>query len=498
MFLPEVMHGEEVLSGVAEPQAALADLPLSPTTETETPHPACVAEPRASNMRRSRLEEEQHVQRQSEGEANSTLLQDEVERRVSEGLAAEQALAEELLVVPASTGKQLELVVNERWKELVQAERVRRMEEERVGHMREQANKRLEHVKDAVDQVLEHALAEYAMGNYRTVVELLVHKYWDPQQEFTAVQDMYVAILLSGSYRGLLDFAAALPHAQRYVRLAARKARSLDHALALKGLCMVQLGLRIPTARSTLAEALAIMEERGLQLDEQYGGMVLVLGEIEYEAGRLSTALEAYERARGVLVQFRDGREYGPLLNSMALCHEMMGHWAEAMACYREAVEYCREVRGPGHSRCATTQYNLAELLFKLKQHAEAIPLLKEALAIDRRVFGHLHPSTRETAAKLLEARLLAGDDDVVTNEFLMCHSCGGIKEKMLHCQCRRVWYCDTSCQLKHADAHSAICESQADGAQLKHAAESHTFTDKSIGLSSDLAPLASDAQLPM
>ncbi len=69
----------------------------------------------------------------------------------------------------------------------------------------------------------------------------------------------------------LLDFKAALPHAQRLVVLAQQLfgPRSAGHAQALTGLCMVQQGLKaFPAARKAISEALAIMEELGLQQDE--------------------------------------------------------------------------------------------------------------------------------------------------------------------------------------------------------------------------------------
>ncbi len=94
-----------------------------------------------------------------------------------------------------------------------------------------------------------------------------------PQQEYEAV-----------CYRSLDDFTASLPHALRGVVLAQQlfSLRSAAHAAALKGLCMVQTGLKaFPAARKAMAEALAIMEELGLQEVEQYGGMLLVLGGLD-------------------------------------------------------------------------------------------------------------------------------------------------------------------------------------------------------------------------
>jgi hypothetical protein len=77
---------------------------------------------------------------------------------------------------------------------------------------------------------------------------------------------------LGSCYRCLHDFKAALPYAQRGVVLAQQPfgPRSRGHAEALKGLCIVQAGLKaFPAARKAIAEALVILEELGLQQDEQ-------------------------------------------------------------------------------------------------------------------------------------------------------------------------------------------------------------------------------------
>ena len=80
--------------------------------------------------------------------------------------------------------------------------------------------------------------------------------------------------LLSTAYRRLEDFEAALPHAERWVVLEQQLygARSQDRAAALKGLCLVHTGLKaFPAASKAIQEALAIMDELGLQQDDAGG-----------------------------------------------------------------------------------------------------------------------------------------------------------------------------------------------------------------------------------
>jgi hypothetical protein len=92
-------------------------------------------------------------------------------------------------------------------------------------------------------------------------------------------RQMAVVDSLSDCYHFLNDYKAALPHAQRGLVLAKQLfgARSKEHAQSLKRrLCMVRGGLKaFPKARKAIGEALAIMEELGLQQDEEYGSMLV-------------------------------------------------------------------------------------------------------------------------------------------------------------------------------------------------------------------------------
>ena len=103
-----------------------------------------------------------------------------------------------------------------------------------------------------VDEVIKKAKKESDAGNYRGAVALLQpllkHKL-SPQQK------MSVVAWLGACYHRLDDFKAALPHAQRQVVLAKQLhgARSLPHARALQGLCMVHRALTaFPPAREGL------------------------------------------------------------------------------------------------------------------------------------------------------------------------------------------------------------------------------------------------------
>jgi tetratricopeptide (TPR) repeat protein len=69
----------------------------------------------------------------------------------------------------------------------------------------------------------------------------------------------------------------------------------------------------------------------------------------------------------------------------MAVCHQCLHQWNEAVACCKDAVEHLHNLYGTNH---ATALNNLAMLFDELKQYEEAIPRYDEALIIFQRVFG--------------------------------------------------------------------------------------------------------------
>jgi tetratricopeptide (TPR) repeat protein len=318
--------------------------------------------------------------------------------------------------------------------------------------------------RTSVDETIGQAEKARDAGNYRGAVSLLqplLKEKLSPQQERDVV------MWLSSCYRSLNDYKAALPHAQRGVVLVqeVHGSRSLNHALALKGLCIVQCGLKdFIAARKTIAEALAIMGERALQQDEHYGGMLAVQGDLDRDQGRYKEALAVYDKAKAVLVQYKEGREYGVLVSCMTFCHKGLHQWIEAVACSKEYVEHSRNLHGTSHPEYATALHNLGVLLCDLKQYEEDIPRCEEALTIRQSVFGDKHEHTLMIVKELADARHWAQQSNRhlldVGHEFRMCNQCGAVKEHMSKCDgCNRAWYCGPDCQLQHWPTHKPRCE---------------------------------------
>jgi tetratricopeptide (TPR) repeat protein len=190
----------------------------------------------------------------------------------------------------------------------------------------------------------------------------------------------------------------------------------------------------LPAARKAIADALAIVDELGLQQHPSYGAMLGALGDLDRDQGRYKEALVIYGRANAVLVQHEDVNDYGGLLNSMAFCHQELHQWNEAVACLKEAVKHTRHLYGTSHPDYATLLNNLACLFAELKQYEEAIPRCEEVLAIFKKVFGDQHESTLNAATGLAfcqrqAQQSLRGDIDVGHNH-RMCSQCGTVKEE--------------------------------------------------------------------
>jgi tetratricopeptide (TPR) repeat protein len=317
----------------------------------------------------------------------------------------------------------------------------------------------------SVDVAVAQAVKEHTAGNYRGALEVL-RPFLLAREKLSPLQERNVVGVAIGCYRALLDYKAALPLVQRGVVLEQQLAgpRSLRHAQALQELCMVQSGLKdFVAASKATKEALAIVEELGLRRHEGYGSMLMVLGWLDVDQGWYKEALTVYDKAKAVLVQYKEGNEYGVLLNDMAICHKRLHQWNEAVACHKEAVEHRRNLHGTNHPRYATALTNLAYLFDELKQYEEAIPRYEEALVICKRVFGDQHEHTVALAQRLAAARQRVEqpnrDTIDVGHEFCMCNQCGKVKEKMEWCTgCRRVWYCDKECQLQHWATHKPLC----------------------------------------
>jgi tetratricopeptide (TPR) repeat protein len=250
----------------------------------------------------------------------------------------------------------------------------------------------------SVEKALELGQAQFDRGNYRRAVELLQpFMQAEAKKKITPLQEWGVVTVLSNSYRFLLDYEAAFTFTQRLAELALDLVgpRSQTHAATLKGVCLVHLELRaFSDARVAIMESVSIMEELGLQQQEEYGSILTTLGDVEREQGRHREALVIYSHAKVVLDQFNAGYYYGLLLNNMAICFDGLQMWNEAVAFYSKSIEQGRSKFGDCHPEYAIRVHNLGDVYAKLKDYCHCRASCRCASRCKRRSGGRYEPHT--------------------------------------------------------------------------------------------------------
>jgi CHAT domain-containing protein len=99
---------------------------------------------------------------------------------------------------------------------------------------------------------------------------------------------------------------------------------------------------------------------------------------------------------------------YAQSLANLAEVHSAMGHFEEAEAVHRNALEIRRKVLGPSHPDVAQSLQNLAWVHARTHRHDEALRLLHEAAAIDDGMLGQVFSigSEKQRMAYLENVRL--------------------------------------------------------------------------------------------
>src|SRR5262245_21633424 len=102
------------------------------------------------------------------------------------------------------------------------------------------------------------------------------------------------------------------------------------------------------------------------------------------------------EWRRLIAVPGKDRSEVGRALTLITQGRALLGRgrFREAEPLLRQALAICRKVLGENHPDTATSYSNVASCLDAQGKSSEALPLFRQALAIYRKVLGEDHPST--------------------------------------------------------------------------------------------------------
>jgi tetratricopeptide (TPR) repeat protein len=193
-----------------------------------------------------------------------------------------------------------------------------------------------------------------------------------------------------------VDRLAALSHAQR--RRLEDGSQWLTQARQLDKQKQPQAGLEL------CRRALAVRKEL---LGEDHPDTALALywmGEFQASLGDFVLAEEAIRNAaeieRKVLGEAHP--EYATMLGRLGHVYANMNELVRAEACYRQALRIHQEAVGEKGRQYAGSMHNLGVFLSQsLKQHADAVDLLRRALDIRTRVLGAEHTDTATTTGWL-------------------------------------------------------------------------------------------------
>lgn len=212
--------------------------------------------------------------------------------------------------------------------------------------------------------------------------------------------EVYTNLGLYGEAEALLEEAlAAIPSSPAGLR---------ERAAVLTFLAEVADRRGGSVAVDTLTEAvLSIYATQGWAPDSVYASVLSYRGGALGVLGRHEEAVAHHEEALALVRRWEpDGQRYAAMLNNLASYYANIDEHAKAEPLLREAVEIDRRIFGPDHPQLAAVYNNLASSIHYQGRHAEAEPYYREALSIARGAFGPDHPHVgffSENLATLLD-----------------------------------------------------------------------------------------------
>lgn len=319
---------------------------------------------------------------------------------------------------------------------------------------------------ELIDKIIEQADAAGNAGEYEIARDLLLPLLQRPnKKKMTTMQELTTCNLLASFYRLLTDYKSAFVYIERYLELTRQifKPESREYAVALKMACTINRELGSTSkAHDNITKALDIMRKLKLQDDEQYGSMLSILATIKYNMGKYNKALKIYNKAKPLLIKHKDDQRYNIFLNDIALCHQKLNKWHEAINSFEECIKYNIELGIDNTLDHATTLWNFGHLYVQLGQYRDALPLLKDGLYIVQENLGENHDLSIYKSKILTDFVKIVEEPHhgpVIGDKFRMCNNCTKIQQNLDYCSgCCRTWYCNQECQLKDWLYHKFEC----------------------------------------
>ena len=210
--------------------------------------------------------------------------------------------------------------------------------------------------------------------------------------------------------RGKFDEAATLNREALAIREAAFPGDHIEKATSLSGLGgALAAGGDVAGGQQYFADALA-MTERVLGKDHPRLVYDLDnLGLTYLMQGRTADALPLFERAcKLVESSQRDTVQHAVCLENLADANTELGHHAQALALYEQALDIRTRRSGKDHPETAKVRMNLATVLGKLGRDDEALAIYREVYDVLVRALGADHPMVVEARGHLERAEARA------------------------------------------------------------------------------------------
>ena len=212
-----------------------------------------------------------------------------------------------------------------------------------------------------------------------------------------AVQaDLYEA--LGGIYQklGKYDQADSLLRSALEGRKAVAGAQSSDVADELVAMGRLRLAQgKYPEAERMLRDGLAIYRRNLRASDPAIAKASFALGTVIEEKGSYSEAVKILENAvQGPMARNETTADLSYGLSALASAHYYLGHLALASSLNQQALAIDRRLYGEVHPRVADDLLNLGEIEHDLGKDVQAENYYRKALAIKQSWYGKEHPDT--------------------------------------------------------------------------------------------------------
>ncbi|MBZ5505997.1 MAG: tetratricopeptide repeat protein [Acidobacteriia bacterium] len=213
---------------------------------------------------------------------------------------------------------------------------------------------------------------------------------------------------------GKFDQADALMLSALAERTAFSGADSREVAESLTGLSLLRVDqAKVDEAERLAKQALAIAKELPEPRAPSLARAMFALGRVLEERGANDEAIRLLEEA--VRIQSASGENTPALsdsLNALGIAHYYKGRFAEAESVYQRSLAMDRVLYGSLHPRVAEDLVNLGEIQASFRRWSDAELYYRQALAIEQSWHGKDHPDTATCMAGIGNALTFQGRFD--------------------------------------------------------------------------------------